>query len=211
MPASLWFAQSFDRAFSGAKNWSANDMRLALLGAGYTPDRAVHEFFSDVAANEVAATGYVAGGSALTGEGITVTAANAWATTWAATTAYAVGFIVRPTVANGFVYAVSVAGTSSGAQPTWPTTVGQTVVDGGVTWTCMGRAVVAFMISPTSVAWTITGTLATRWGVVYDRTPATDAARPLMFLVDLDATQSVTNATFTITLGSQGVGTIFVP
>lgn len=55
---------------------------------------------------------------------------------WAATTAYALGDAARPTTRNGYVYEVTTAGTSAGAEPTWPTTPGNTVVDGTVTWTC---------------------------------------------------------------------------
>jgi len=41
------------------------------------------------------------------------------------------------TAARAFVYeATDVTDVSGGSQPTWPTTVGNTVVDGGVTWTC---------------------------------------------------------------------------
>ena len=59
--------------------------------------------------------------------------------TWAATTAYSLGNRRVPTVANGYYYEVTVAGTSAGVQPTWPTTIGNTVVDGTVTWICRGR------------------------------------------------------------------------
>jgi hypothetical protein len=55
---------------------------------------------------------------------------------WAATTAYVVGDIRKPTVYNGRRYEATVAGTSGGSEPTWPTTIGATVVDGGVTWEC---------------------------------------------------------------------------
>lgn len=57
-------------------------------------------------------------------------------TQWAATTAYVLGDFRVPTVNNGFKYEVTVAGTSGGAEPIWPTTPGNTVVDGTVTWTC---------------------------------------------------------------------------
>lgn len=55
---------------------------------------------------------------------------------WAATTAYSLGAFRRPTTPNGFIYEVTTAGTSASAQPSWPTTVGNTVGDGTVTWTC---------------------------------------------------------------------------
>jgi len=59
--------------------------------------------------------------------------------TWASTTSYSLGNRQIPTSGNGYYYEVTIAGTSSGTQPTWPTTLGGTVVDGSVTWVCRGR------------------------------------------------------------------------
>lgn len=59
---------------------------------------------------------------------------------WAVATAYAVYNIVQPTVPNGYFYQIATGddGTSHAAtEPTWPTTVGATVVDQGATWTTM--------------------------------------------------------------------------
>src|SRR4051794_39754986 len=50
-------------------------------------------------------------------------------------TAYGLGQQVVPTTLNGYVYQATVAGTSAGSAPTYPTTIGGTVVDGSVTWT----------------------------------------------------------------------------
>ena len=59
--------------------------------------------------------------------------------TWVASTVVGLNGQIQPTVANGYYYKATVAGTTSGStQPTWPTTVGGTVVDGTVTWTCDG-------------------------------------------------------------------------
>ena len=59
---------------------------------------------------------------------------------WAASTAYAVNDCVSPTSANGYYYKATVAGTSDAAEPTWPTALGETVVDGGVTWECVATS-----------------------------------------------------------------------
>ena len=58
-------------------------------------------------------------------------------TAWAASTAYSVGDIRRATTvqSSGLVFKATVAGTSAGSEPTWPTDIDGTVVDGGVTWT----------------------------------------------------------------------------
>src|SRR3990170_3498305 len=41
-------------------------------------------------------------------------------TAWLALTVYAIDDIIVPVTANGFQYRCSVAGTSAGAEPTWP-------------------------------------------------------------------------------------------
>ncbi|MDD3493454.1 MAG: hypothetical protein PHZ19_08180 [Candidatus Thermoplasmatota archaeon] len=57
---------------------------------------------------------------------------------WAKNTAYKVGDVVHPTVLNGYFYKCTAAGTSHATtEPTWPTTVGGTVTDNTVTWTCI--------------------------------------------------------------------------
>jgi lambda family phage minor tail protein L len=55
---------------------------------------------------------------------------------WQASTSYAVGAIVRATAtqASGLVFRCTVAGTSASTQPAWPTDIGSTIADGGVTW-----------------------------------------------------------------------------
>lgn len=55
---------------------------------------------------------------------------------WAASTAYSLGDVVRPTTRNGYNYECTTAGTSGASEPTWPTTPGNTVNDGTAVWTC---------------------------------------------------------------------------
>ena len=61
------------------------------------------------------------------------------ATVWTASTAVSVGNYYRPTTPNGIRYYASVAGTTAGTEPVWPTGAASTVTDGGVTWTEDGR------------------------------------------------------------------------
>ena len=56
---------------------------------------------------------------------------------WSAEAAYLLDDAVRPTVTrNGFTYVCTTAGTSGTSEPVWPVTVGDTVTDGTVVWTC---------------------------------------------------------------------------
>ena len=76
--------------------------------------------------------GYVFTSPTVAGTKIDDTAEAAWTTV----TAISLATRRRPTVANGYIYTATVAGTTGVPEPTWPTTVGNTVVDGTVTWTC---------------------------------------------------------------------------
>jgi len=75
---------------------------------------------------------------------------------WAASTAYTLGQQRRPVTRNGKRYQVTVAGTSAASEPTWPTTIGLTVVDGTVTWRCEANdANVQFEIEPSGIAFVL--------------------------------------------------------
>ena len=57
--------------------------------------------------------------------------------TWEASHNYSVKNFVIPITPNGFCYECTTdAGSSDSSEPTWPTTLGNTVVDDGITWTC---------------------------------------------------------------------------
>ncbi len=59
---------------------------------------------------------------------------------WEAANAYVLNDAVRPVPSNGYAYtATAVVGNSGAAQPAWPVVIGNTVVDGGVTWTVTGK------------------------------------------------------------------------
>ncbi|MGE0289381.1 MAG: metallophosphoesterase [Bradyrhizobium sp.] len=90
--------------------------------------------------------------SALTGAWydatVTQRLAGRAAVAWGATTAKSVGDYVYPLArSTGFIYRCTTAGDTGGTEPTfdgtaatdWPTTIGGTVTDGTVVWTCAQR------------------------------------------------------------------------
>ncbi len=62
-------------------------------------------------------------------------------TAWAASTALTAKTLRRPTTSNGYQYEVTTAGTTGTTEPTWPTTIGATVTNGTVVFTCRGREI----------------------------------------------------------------------
>ena len=73
---------------------------------------------------------------------------NANPTTWLANHAYSVNSFVYPATFTSsnqrFVYVCSAStGNSGGSEPSWPTTLGGTVVDGSVTWTAVNASLAA--------------------------------------------------------------------
>lgn len=55
---------------------------------------------------------------------------------WVGNRGYGLGDVVKPTSPNGYVYECTTEGTSGANEPSWPTSVGSTVEDGSVVWTC---------------------------------------------------------------------------
>ena len=68
-------------------------------------------------------------------------------------TDYAMGAHVRPAAATGYQYVATAGGHSGTKEPRWPTTVGGTVVDGSVTWTCEAFAVSSLLRTVSSAGW----------------------------------------------------------
>ena len=90
------------------------------------------------------------------------------------------GQVVKPSGGNGFLYRCVVAGTSGGsARPTWPTTVGQTVTDGTVTWVNTGESIT--VLTSAAASWTtVTLGAAAAFGVCYDAQTGVAATEPLV-------------------------------
>jgi hypothetical protein len=176
-----------------ATDYLSDTIRMMLTTSTYSPNLDTHETKTDVT-NEVSGAGYTARGAALTTKTITYTAANSWGTTWAASTAYAVGDVVRPTAGNNHLYRCIVAGTSAGSQPTFPTVNGQTVADNTVTWAEIGRGIC--IIDADNVQWP-SSTITARYGVIY-RDTGTDSTSPLLALIDFESDKSSSSGLFEV-------------
>jgi len=55
---------------------------------------------------------------------------------WTASTAVTLGEVARPVVDNNYRYEIVTAGTTDSTEPTWPTSIGSTVLDGTAVWKC---------------------------------------------------------------------------
>jgi prepilin-type N-terminal cleavage/methylation domain-containing protein len=82
-------------------------------------------------------------GGTVPGSSITITLGTYCQTSgagnvWSATTGYAVGQFVRPTVAIPYLFKVTAAGSSGTTEPAWPTALNATVVNGTVTFQNVG-------------------------------------------------------------------------
>src|SRR3954464_1873711 len=107
--ANRWAPSILARAFAGGSSdaivLSTDTLKLALMATAYTPaaDLTSIAVYSDISASEASGTGYVAGGITVGSPAMTTTYANSFGRSWAASTAYAVGDVVRPTTGNAHI------------------------------------------------------------------------------------------------------------
>ncbi len=124
---------------------------------------------ADIFADEVATGGgYSAGGIALSSVTWSEVLANSFTRSWAGSTAYSIGQIVRPSTGNGWLYMCVGAGSSGASAPSWGTTFNGLTTDGTVTWLNIGSSIV--VLSAANITWTVSSAITWRYGVVYDST-----------------------------------------
>jgi hypothetical protein len=192
------YRQAYAKAYNKEIDWDSDALVWTQHTSTYVPNQDTHAYVSDLTNELTTGGGYTAGGLAIASPTRTYTAANAWTVQRANTTAYAVGDIVRPATGNGFLYMASVAGTSGGSIPTYPTVVGTTVADGGVTWECIGSGIIVFGCSDPS--WSSATFGPARYAVLSDRTPGTAATQPLIGYVDYGSDKTGGGLAFTVQL-----------
>jgi hypothetical protein len=191
-----WYAQAFAGAFNLEVDFDDN-MTVTLHTSTYTPDRVTHDFVSDLTGEVAAGAGYSTGGVLVGAITRTVTAANSWATQRANSTAYLLGDVVRPATPNGLLYRATTAGTTAGSIPTYPTVLGQTVVDGGVTWEAYGTAILV-LTATTPATWAAATFTGVRYAVLSDRTAGTAATQRLIGVHDFVTDRTALGGAFTL-------------
>lgn len=204
-----WYRQAPVKAWNQEVKFTADTIKATLHTNTYSPAPDTHAYVSDLSNELTTANGYTVGGLTLASCTCAYTAANSWSTAWAASTAYALDFVIRPSSGNGFLYRCAVAGTSSSSAPTFPTVVGTTVTDGGVTWECVGSGVVVF--NATSPSWATATFGPCRYLVLSDRTPGTAATQPLIGYFNFGSDKTGQGGAFTYNFNAQGIAMIFVP
>lgn len=120
---------------------SMENLGMFLAGTPSIPAQASGSV-SNEAANVLADRFYQLGATTQNPSGVrsvsSVTVATGSVATAATSTVYALGAQVKPASSPLYIYQATTAGTSGGSAPTWPTTIGATVTDGTVVWTCIG-------------------------------------------------------------------------
>jgi len=124
-----------ERISSVSLKLTSDDFKPSNLALGL---RASAALFAALAITDESATAYARQNNPLAyipdpAQTVTVSVRGG---TWAAATAYALGDVL---ISTTHAYVCTVAGTSGGTSPTFPTT-GGTVVDGGATWKDVGLA-----------------------------------------------------------------------
>lgn len=192
------YRQALAKALNKEIDWDSDALVWTQHTSSYVPNFDTHAYVSDLTNELTTGGGYTAGGLAIASPTRTSTAANSWGVSRANSTAYVVGDVVRPATGNGFLYMATTTGTSGGSIPTYPTVLGQTVVDGGVTWECIGSGITVFGCSDPS--WSSATFGPARYAVLSDRTPGTAATQPLIGLVDYGTDKTGGGLAFTIQL-----------
>lgn len=202
------YAPALTAAFNAELDTDVASWTWTLHTSAYTPDRNGHDYVNDLTGELASGGGYTPGGVAMAATR-TRTVANSWGTARANSTAYTLHQVVRPATGNGFLYRAVVAGTSGASAPTFPTVVGTTVVDGSVTWECVGSAIT--VVSTAAPVWNSASFTGVRYVVLSYRAAGTAATQPLIAYADLVTDRAGQGGSFTFNPPPQGVLHFFTP
>ncbi len=191
-----WYRQALSKSLNKEIDFDSDALTFTLHTSSYTPNLDTHAYVSDLTNELATAGGYTNGGLAAGTLTRTYTAANSWTVQRANSTAYAVDDVVRPAAGNGYLYRCAVAGTSAGTIPTYGTVLGGSTTDGGVTWELVGSGII--VLSTADPSWSTATFGPCRYLVLSDKTPASDATRPLVGFADFGSDKTGGGLAFTV-------------
>lgn len=206
----LWYAPALSKLLNKEIEWDiSGDVRATLHTTAYVPNRDTHDYVNDLTGELATANGYTQGGVVIPSKSVVTTAADSWGTARANSTVVEADWVVRPAAANGFLYRAAVAGTTASSPPTFPTVIGQSVADGTVTWSCVGRAIV--VLDCATITWASPFTaLGARYLVISDRTSGVANTSPLVGLIDFGGDEDGLGGSYEVDSGTQGLLHAFV-
>jgi hypothetical protein len=201
-----------ESSMAGGALWDENvDLHLTLHTSGYVPDRANHEAVDDLTNELPTGGGYTAGGVLLVNAETTVYTGTTWPIQWIAMWDFTESEMVRPTVANGFVYRCTASGTSGVGEPVWPLKVGDCVDDAGTRWVCTGTMVVKLDCDHLTPAWSGFTAGPFRHVVISDRRDPVLANQPLIGVYSFSGDQIGSGGNVDIVFSTSGAVIISIP
>jgi hypothetical protein len=175
------YASGMRALMTGGSKLVGNTLKMALVGAGYSPNLANDQYWSALQANEFSGPGYVAGGSTLSGMSVNVVTAASWALSYPTSgTAVNAGTVIK---SGNYLYRAANAGTAASSAPTFPGIEGETVTDGGgIIWTNVGSVIIIFTATG-GYSWEMISTSDVPYAVIYDSTTGVASSSPLLVLL----------------------------
>lgn len=73
MATTKTYGSLIGKAFNKEVDFDSDTIKVALVTSSYTPNQDTHDYWDDVATNEVSGTGYTAGGATLANKSVTYT------------------------------------------------------------------------------------------------------------------------------------------
>lgn len=205
-----WYRQALMKFINKEADWDSDSIYMTLHTSSYSPNLDTHAYVSDLTNELASGSGYTSGGVLLSSCAKSYAAANSFGTTWAASTAYSVGAVIRPATGNGYLYRCVVAGTSGSSTPTFGTVIGGSTTDNTVTWENVGSGIV--QLTASSPSWSSPFSAGPfRYAVISDRTPSTAATQPLLGLIDFGTDQTGGGGALQANFASLGVLALFTP
>ena len=85
---------------------------------------------------------------------------------WTPGTLIAANSTIRVKPVTGFQYSSTAGGLTGKTAPAWPTTIGQTVLDGSVTWVCAAVDTTSLLRTIASQVWTLDSGIAATGAII---------------------------------------------